>query len=192
MAVGVAIFLMALPITMAGCGKRPDDSLVSQAFELSEQRRVNEAIPLIKKYLQTHPDDAVAHYIYGKCWLHRTDAFTTLAKGEFETALALFERNKDLGIFRDKMTPNFFRASLHRDTALALLRAVYEAEGVGVMPPMMMKVLNLAAEHVRKGLLYDPGDAFLMEMKQTLESLRQGAPLPPSPPPPATPLEITT
>ena len=103
----------------------------------------------MKEYLLAHPRDAAAHYVLGKCYLHRQDVNTTLAKGEFETALFCFDGNPDLGVLAPEMTPDQFRSAVHRDIALALMRAIYEGDGQGLPPSVMFPALDQALEHVR-------------------------------------------
>ena len=181
-----------LAAAVVGCRRDPGPEQLHLAWQHASDRRVDEALPLVKGYLIAHPRDAAAHYVLGKCYLHRQDVNTTLAKGEFETALHCFDTNPDLGVLTPEMTPDQFRSAVHRDIALALMRAIYEGDGQGLPPSVMFPVLDQALDHVRTGLRLDPASSFLREMEQSLTELRRGRPAPEPPPAPQPrPGEIT-
>ncbi len=181
-----------LAVVQTGCRREVGPEVLRQAWKNTSARRVDDALPLVKAYLSEHPEDAAAHYVLGQCYLHRPDVNTTLAKGEFETALHYFEKNRDLGIFAPEMTAALFQSALQRDMALALMRALYEGDGLGVPGPVMYPVLDQALQHVREGLRFDPTSGFLRDMEHSLEELRQGRPSPsPLPLPALKPGEIT-
>jgi len=59
------------------------------------------------------------------------------------------------------------RAVLHRDIALALMRALYD--GAALVPPAVaIPVAYRALWHVREGLKYNPASAYLREMEKAL------------------------
>ncbi len=181
-----------LAAALAGCRREAGPEVLQQAWKHAVERRVGEALPLAKDYLAGHPEDAAAHYVLGKCYLHRPDVNTTLAKGEFETALHYFGKTKNLGILAPEMTAELFQSALHRDIALALMRAIYEGGSRGLPGPVMYPVLDQALKHVHEGLRFDPSSGFLQEMSRSLEELRKGRPSPAPPPRPAEkPGEIT-
>ena len=175
----VSALLAAVP---GGCRREPGTEVLRQAWKLVGTRQIDEAVPQAKEYLSWHPEDAAAHYVLGQCYLHRSEVNTTLAKGEFETALHYFEKNGDLGIFAPEMTAALFQSALHRDIALALMRAVYEADNRGLAKSALYSVLEQALRQVREGLRLDPSSGFLLDMEHSLEELRAGrsvpAPLP--------------
>ena len=188
----VMVVAAALAAALTGCRRDPGPETLRQAWSYSVAQRADDGIPLVKAYLAAHPDDAAAHYVLGSCCLHRSDVNTTMAKGEFETALFYFGKNGRLGIFAPDMTAEQFQSAAHRDIALALMRALYEGGGQGLPGRLMYPVLDLALQHVHEGLRFDPTSSFLQEMGRSLEDLRSGRP---SPAPPlqhsAKPGEIT-
>ncbi len=184
--------IASLAATLAGCRREAGPELLQQAWKLTAARQVTEALPLVKTYLSWHPADASAHYVLGKCYLNRQDANTTLAKGEFETARHFFGKNHELGVLAREMTPDQFQSALHRETALALMRALYEGDGKGVPGKLLYPVLEEALRQTHEGLRFDPSSGFLQDMEKSLESMAQGSPSPtPTPRPPFKSTEIT-
>lgn len=175
---------MALAITgllaaaLTGCRREAGPEDLRQAWKLAAARQFDEALPLVKAYLGWHPENAAAHYVLGKCFLHQKEVNTTLAKGEFETAQLYFKKNPDLGVLAPEMTAALFQSALHRDIALALMRALYEGNGHGIPENMMFPVLDQALQHTREGLRFDPSSKFLQDMERSLDALRQGRPSP--------------
>jgi len=136
------------------------------------ERNPDAALPVVKTFLQENPGDPAGHFLLGKCFLHRSSANTTIALGEFETAIALQAAAPESGFPEAGLdTGPSFAAALHRDAALALMRAVYDASGTGIPVSLTLPALRRTLDHVRKGLEYAPGDAYLMEMLGTLEGL---------------------
>jgi len=120
-----------------------------------------------REWLCRHPDSVAGHYLLGKSYLHRPDANTTIAKGEFETALMLLEEGAELDVPSDASPMEDMRAVLHRDIALALMRALYD--GAALVPPAVaIPVAYRALWHVREGLKYNPASAYLREMEKAL------------------------
>jgi hypothetical protein len=181
-----------LAAAFAGCRQEAGPEVLQQAWKLAAARQVNDALPLVKDYLARHPGDAAGHYVMGRCYLNRPDANTTLAKGEFETALYCFEKNRDLNVLAPGMTADQFQSALHREIALALMRALYEGDSQGVPGQLMYPVLDEALRQVREGLRFDPASGFLQDMERSLEALREGRPLPaPQPEQAARPGKMT-
>lgn len=120
-----------------------------------------------REWLVRHPDSVAGHYLLGKSHLHRADANTTIAKGEFEMALELLEEGAALDIPDGLIPEKDMRAALHRDIALALMRALYD--GAALVPPAVaIPVARRALWHVREGLKYSPASAYLREMEMAL------------------------
>jgi tetratricopeptide (TPR) repeat protein len=78
-------------LALTGCSR--DDGSLEDAERVYLAGRYDEAVPLLKEYLLRHPDDAGAHFYLGSSYLLQDDPWLTLAEGEIETALALFERS---------------------------------------------------------------------------------------------------
>ncbi len=188
----VLAFTALLAAALTGCRREAGPEMLQQAWQHVGARRFDEALPLIKDYLGGHPGDAAGHYMLGNCYLHRPEVNTTLARGEFETALHCFGKNGGLGVLAPQMTAELFQSALHREIALTLMRALYEGSNQGMPGQTMQPVLMLALQHVREGLRLDPSSGFLRDMEQSLEALRQDCPSPtPFPLPSGNPENIT-
>ena len=164
---------------VSGCRKAPDTDALRLAWAQVNDRQLGAAIPLIKEYLQYYPNSVAAHYMFGKCYLHRADANTTLAKGEIETALALLDRGNSPEFLTEIYPENKLRAMMHQDAALALMRAIYDASGEGLPEIISLPMIDMALEHVKEGLAEDPESSFLKEMEGTLKSLQHPVATPP-------------
>lgn len=173
---GISLLLLLAAGVLAGCSGRPpkdhDTEALRTAWAFLAERNPDAALPVVKALLQRHPGHAAGHFLLGKCHLHRADANSTIALGEFETALALQASAPETGFPEAGLnTGPSFAAALHRDAALALMRALYEAAGMGVPISMTLPALQRALDHVRNGLAHAPDDAYLLEMLGTLEAL---------------------
>lgn len=178
----ISLILLLAGGGLAGCAGQTsgddDAEALRTAWALLAERNPDAALPVVKGFLQCHPGDPAGHFLLGKCFLHRADANTTIALGEFETAIALHSSAPDKGFPEAGLdTGASFAAALHRDAALSLMRAVYDASGTGVPLSLTLPALRRTLDHVRKGLEHAPDDAYLREMLETLEGLH-----PPDPP----------
>lgn len=133
----------------------------------------------MREYLLQYPDNSVAHYLLGKCYQQREDAALTLAKGELDMALFLFDRDGDLSVLSEAMTASEYRATLHCDIVLVLLRTIIEAEEQGMSPDAGIPVLRVALEHARKAAYFNPDSVFILDLTQTLETMIAAAENPP-------------
>ncbi|HDP34283.1 MAG TPA: hypothetical protein ENN29_04140 [Candidatus Hydrogenedentes bacterium] len=155
----------------SACGKRPDDALLLKAWNHCEALEYNSAFPLVREYLLAHPRNPVAHYLFGKCHQQREKPSLTIAKGQYDMARYLFDLEGDMSILADIMTPSDFQATLHCDTALALLRTVVEAEEAGMPQKTSIPVLRLARDHARKAAYFSPTSFFIRDLAQTLDTM---------------------
>lgn len=184
---GALMALMMVLLLPAGCAKEPPtEEMLKTAWEFTETRDFDKAMELARAYLSAHPGSSVGHYVFGKCWLHRPQANTSIAKGEFETALRLLADGEDTGFLEEKMGRPAFEAAIHRDIGLALMRAIYDSLGQGLPPQTVLPVMRLALEHVDKGLALEPESSYLKEMRDTLIRMVPTGP----PPAPVTRLTI--
>lgn len=168
------LLLVGLCLLSPACYRAPDPAeTLLIAWKLCEALHYEKAYPLIQDYLQHTPDDAVAHYLLGRCFFTQQPPQLTRSKGEYDYARQLLENNGDLGILSDKMTLDEFRATLHCDTALTLLQTVVEAEKAGMPSRAALGVLKTAHHHVEEGLFYNPTSAFLRDLEQSLQEMLQ-------------------
>jgi len=176
----------------AGCQRPAGDEILEQAYQLGEQYRWPDAKPLVRAYLLDHPDDAAAHYLWGRCYLHNSTPYLALAEGEFKTALNLFRRNNNLGILAEHFNPSQFEAALHRETARVYMRWIHEAEQQGLPAALVRTRLERALDEVRQGRALDPDSTVLKEMEQTLEGYLAPSPIPRRMPETAAPIHELT
>lgn len=162
-----ALLAALLSGVLSGCGDNGGADMET-AWQLVTDRNFDGALPLVKARLERHPGDPAAHYLLGKCHLHRQNANTTIALGEFETALMFFELPGGTVCLGGRMDPAAFRAAVHRDAGLSLMRALYEAADRGLPPSLMGTVIERALAHVNRGLESAPEDEYLREMRETL------------------------
>lgn len=163
-----ALLAALLSGAVSGCGGDDGDRDMDAAWQLVMARDFDGALPLVKTRLERHPGDPAAHYLLGKCHLHRQNANTTIALGEFETALLFFDLPEGPELLGGRMEPDAFRAAVHRDAGLSLMRALYEAADRGLPPSLMGTVIERALAHVNRGLESAPEDEYLREMRETL------------------------
>lgn len=163
------VVLLGVAMLLVACSWR--DDAARRRFEsawtacVSGECAAQEKIA--REWLCRHPESVAGHYLLGKSYLHRPDANTTIAKGEFETALMLLEEDAALDCPDGAAPAEDMRAVLHRDIALALMRALYD--GATLVPPTVaLPVANSALWHVREGLKYAPSSAYLREMETAL------------------------
>jgi len=174
----VAVALLALP----GCGTAPNKELLWDAWQRCEALEYATAMPLVRVYLLRHPRDPVAHYLLGKCYFNYPEPELTLAKGQFDMARFLFDADGNLSALEGVMSASEFQATLHCDTALALMRAVVEADKAGMPQHAALPVLKTAMDHARKGLYHNPDSSFLRELVFSLEIMVRELDKPHAPP----------
>ena len=151
-----------------GCGGSGDLALLEQAWVYSEANNFDLAHFLARTYVLRHPQSAAAHYLLGRCYANRPVPELTRAKGEFDMAAFLIQDPRHLDVPDTEMTVDAFRATLHYETALVLVRTAVEARKAGIPPRATTGVLNTALEHVREGLHLAPHSDRLASLEQHL------------------------
>lgn len=175
----IAALIAALPAAaLSGCGGEGGGADMERVWQLVMERNFDGAMPLLRARLELHPDDPAAHYLFGKCHLHRQNANTTIALGEFETALHYFGLPGGAEYLGGGLGSAAFLAAVHRDAGLSLMRALYEAADRGLPPEMAGTVVERALAHVNRGLESAPEDDYLLEMRETLRQYLPAAPRP--------------
>lgn len=164
--VGMSVFL-----AVAGCSRPDENEAMRQAYRLGEQYHWQEALPLVKPYLLAHPQDPLAHFLWGAAHLHAKQPSLEIAKGELEYALSLLRSSHDLGALRGVMSEAQFEAVIHLKAALIYMRWAHEAMAQAIAPARIDEQLRIALQHVRKGLALDPQSSTLKEMEETLSYL---------------------
>ena len=160
-----------------GCPPREDTTaLLLRAHALGEEYRWAEARDYARRYLITRPDSAPGHLLYAKGCLRVAleDMRLSIAQGELETALALFEAAPDLGPLADAWEPNQFLGLIHHELATVYFRRIYEVSDAGVPEALIKRDLERAREHVDLGLQADPESKSLQMMRETIAELLGG------------------
>lgn len=94
---------------LTACRPQPQQDLFVEAETMVLDGRFDEAIPVWKEHLLSHPEDAGAHYYLARCYLFGTKAWYALVQGELETALYYFEKMAGHCPFRVLMSPAISR-----------------------------------------------------------------------------------
>ncbi len=162
--------LLLITSLFYACGQRDQESLLDRAYQLGEQYRWREAMPLVKAHLIAHPGDPAGHYLLGRCYLHDPNPYLVMAEGEFRTALYAFQRTRNHGRLARYMSAGEFEAAIHRELARTDMRRAREAMTLGLSPRLVRTHLERALESVRQGRAIAPDDPALREMEETLEA----------------------
>ncbi len=157
-------------LALGACRGADDRALMAQACALGEEYRWEEAEPLLKRYLLAHPDDASAHFLLGRCYMHRLDPWLANADGEYRTARQLLRRTGTPGYLEEKQPPAQFEATVYREMARVHMRRSREAFTLGVPEAVVQPELGRALEDVERGLALDPDSESLKEMQEALKT----------------------
>ncbi|HEX72113.1 MAG TPA: hypothetical protein ENN65_02235 [Candidatus Hydrogenedentes bacterium] len=168
--------LVLVAALLCACGQSGEESLLDRAYQLGEQYRWREAMPLVKAHLIAHPGDPAGHYLLGRCYLHDPQPFLVIAEGELRTALHAFQRIRDHGALARHMSAVEFEAAIYRELARSDMRRTREAMNLGFPPSLVRPHLERALEAVRQGRAIAPDDPGLREMEETLEAGLHGFP----------------
>ena len=178
-------------LTLACVRQVPGPELLVRADALVLDHKPDDALPLLKQYLQANPCDAGAHYLLGYCYRTVQPAWLTIADGEFETALYLVKRTGECGRLNRFQSADALELEIHRCRALTGMQWLLEAMDRRVRREYVERLAEQTMKHVQEGLHIDPNHPELREMEHTLRFYIEGAtpPVPepkPSPPPPAS------
>ncbi len=172
---GTALALTGL-LFAGACRHVPDETLV-QGYQFGKADQWDNARPFIKAYLNLHPDDPGAHYLWGQCHLHGPAPVLEIARGEFALTIVLLERDGDTGALRGHIEPESMRVMAHREIARACFREVHANAGNGHAVTNLNRVMREALRVVERGLGIAPGDQELLDMRLELQrQLRVGNP----------------
>ncbi len=176
--------LYGLLLGFAGCWggcRGPAADALAQAYALGEKYHWQEAMPLVKGHLLSHPEDPAGHFLLGRCYLHHPVPYLMVARGEFETALFRLQQAPSPGGLAGIMTAQQLEAAIHRELARTLMRWSREALNARLPQPAIMQSLRQALDEVNKGRALDPESPLLKEMEDTLKSLIDGTSASPEP-----------
>lgn len=173
---------------VAGCGPAPPATdLLHEAEQLYLVGKYDEAIPLLKQRLLQNPEDAGAHFYLGTCYLFSTDnRWLGIARGELETALALFERQGKVCPIPRFDSSVYFEMICHINIAKIYLSLIADIES----KPESLRfrqnqelLRTLLAECIKqyyKAERVAPGNPDVVALKGLIES--HTGPLPPEAP----------
>src|SRR5690606_8421568 len=108
--------------------------------------------PALRAYLLEHPEDFVAHYLYGLSFLHLGAPQLTFAEGEFLTAQTLLSKTEEFPEDVAGMSREQFTGRLHLKSALVYMRGLREAIQMGLPESYRQNLLEKANEQVEIGL----------------------------------------
>lgn len=168
-------------LLLAGCSLWVEEvDPIPGIVEAGEYQAWDEVRPVLKAYLTKHPEDPIAHYLYGLSYLHLQAPQLTLAEGEFLTTLYLLSSSQEFSPERIGVDRNTFAGRVHRKTALGYMRAYREGVQMGFSKRYCIGLLVKANEQVEQGLAADPTSTQLKEYQQFLRG-ELGLDSPPAP-----------
>jgi tetratricopeptide (TPR) repeat protein len=111
---------------VAACGSAPEQDLLGQAEHSYLEGNYEEAIPLLKRHLSSNPNDVAGHFYLGSCYVLASESFhLTIARGELETALALYQRSgAETSPIERFSSAKYFELRCHLELGKVLFRQV--------------------------------------------------------------------
>jgi hypothetical protein len=159
----------------------PQDILA--AHERAREGDWTTAFLVARAYTVQHPECPVGHFLLGQCYLYGERVQLTLASGELETALRLYERTGNLGAWEGIVDGPDFMSRVHKIRGVVELRIVREALNHHLPVPFIRRHLLEGIEQVKRGLELMPGESSLIEMEAAMRKLLDELRLAPPPRP---------
>ena len=165
-----ATAVVVIAATVVGCGQPEPAEVLRTAYDLGKEDRWDEAIPLIKRYVQSHPDRVDGHFLLGMAHMYtRAQVVATgIAEGEMQLALALYAASGDLGILAADMTPEEFKVAAQRETAYAHIWWIQQARSEGLPVAFVVPRLHAALTFVERGLEVDAESEELTQIQERI------------------------
>ena len=115
-----AVACAVLPLACSA----PRENLLPKAEQLVLDGKWYEAIPVLKRQLVMHPDDAGAHYYLGRCYMlvNDEDFYPRLAEGELQTAIRMFKRAGGETSPIERFDPKYFEMICLVDSSKVFVR----------------------------------------------------------------------
>ncbi len=180
---GCSFFLLAA--LGASCANAPDPDLFAEGEKLYLEGEYDRTIVSFKAHLLKHPENAGSHWYLGTCYLFSSQQrWLGIAQGEFETALALFERQGKANPI-PRFNAEYFEMMCHINQAKVYLLLMDSlAQNPRLFPGMDARVvipglLAKCKEHAELAEKVAPGNPDVEELKRILT--------PPPPKPVAAP-----
>ncbi len=145
--------LLGLIVIATGCpsdskSATDDAALLDQGEFLCLERRWEEARPILRQFLLSHPDHAGAHFYLGRAYLLAEDFRPAIAEGEFQTALNLFQRQgRRLPIERFE-SADYFEFMCHLDSAKVCYLEFSTRISIGAPPEALQPIAQRARIHM--------------------------------------------
>ena len=134
-------------------------------------QRYGEAIPVLKTYLCRHPDNAGGHFYLGSSYLLSKSPWMVLARGEIETALALFEQQGGKSPI-ERFSDVYFELRCHLELAKILLRQMVHLVDSGAPPESLRPLVERAEETLTKARAIAPEAADVAQLEALVTAMR--------------------
>lgn len=189
---GLYGFLACLPVfclytvALTSCTRSEVDyaALLTQAETHISKLEWDQAIPLLKQYLATCPQDGRAHFQLGRCYLNGTKLTPYAAEGEFRIALDAYERNGKKSLFKEN-TDAFFPIRCHLEIAKVYMKLVVNGMGDGLPSPLLVELLDKLKRCASDASALDPNNPDVVTLNRFIEtfshSLNSTQPIEPAP-----------
>jgi tetratricopeptide (TPR) repeat protein len=124
-------------LAVAGCAApatAPDAALLAEAERLCLDGLFADAAPMLREYLRADPENAVAHYYLGRCYLSGDLINLPIARGEFGAAFALYQKHGQASP-QGRFTDEYFQLMCLADTAKTYLSEIMLVLPAENLPP---------------------------------------------------------
>ncbi|MBN2307725.1 MAG: hypothetical protein JXR94_02070 [Candidatus Hydrogenedentes bacterium] len=160
---------VCIGLALAGCG--PKEDLFAKGEELYLSGQYEEAIDTFRQFLVEHPGHAGAHFYLGSSYMLSSDPWMELAKGEIETALALFERGGKVSSIA-RFTDKYFELRCYLELAKILFKQILFVSSHGGPPEMGQFLVHRCEGILEDARRVDPDAREVKELEQLLREMR--------------------
>ncbi|MBI2426121.1 MAG: hypothetical protein HYV27_25080 [Candidatus Hydrogenedentes bacterium] len=158
-------------VCLAACEPAPDESPAQRliaAYQMGQEYEWDAARAYAKAYLQVFPEDASGHFLLGQSYLRIPVPNLTMAEGEIMTAIRLFDAHGQVGALEPVLAAPDFEFNLQLEAARTYVRAFREVLVQGFPVSQNLGLLEMARDHVDRGLALQPDHKYLKEMRAML------------------------
>jgi len=170
------VAIAGLVAGVAACGRAPEQDLLARAEHLYLDRNYEEAIPLLKRHLLKHPNDVAGHFYLGSCYVLASEGFhLTLARGELETALALYQRSGATASPVPRFSSaEYFELRCHLEIGKVLIRQVLHMLENRWPHAMVQETVRTCDETLAEARRIDPDSADVKELEAIIANVKLG------------------
>ncbi len=161
-------------LTLSARGEETSEDLLARAETLCLDRRYDDAIPVLKSLLMKFPMNAGAHYYLGRCYMSSEDFRPLIAKGEFETALRLFEAGDKASSPIGRFSAQYFEMICHIDSAKVTLLEIDALMSNGAKFYHLEPSLDECEIYTARAEEVFPGAPEVVQLRQIVEAVRKG------------------